>query len=136
MVQTGFWLGRRDWWVMATFDIDGERDLNEVYESLLSVGVSDYRAQEICRTLSQPNNGYTYTDYDGKYTLIYASRATSAEQMFDTIEHELNHAVEHISTYYGVNPKSEEASYLAGELGRLIWPAAAWVLCPRCRELR
>ena len=135
MVQTGFWIGNRDWWVMATLGVD-DGDLREVYEGLRSVGLSEQKVREVCDALSEPNNGYTYTDYDGKYTLIYASRATSAEQMFDTIEHELNHAVEHISSYYGVDPKSEEASYLAGELGRLIWPAAAWVLCPRCRELR
>lgn len=135
MVQTGFWIGNRDWWVMASLGVD-DGELRDVYEGLRSVGLSERKVREVCDALSEPNNGYTYTDYDGKYTLIYASRATSAEQMFDTIEHELNHAVEHISTYYGVNPKSEEASYLAGELGRLIWPAAAWVLCPRCRELR
>ena len=136
MVQTGFWLGRRDWWVMATFDIDGERDLNEVYESLLSVGVSDYKAQEICMTLSQPNYGYTLTDYVGKFSLVFISRATDASQMYDSIDHEKKHLVEHISNYYGVDPKSEESAYLSGELGRLIWPAAAWVLCPRCRESR
>lgn len=135
MVQTGFWIGNRDWWVMASLGVD-DGDLRDVYEGLRSVGLSERKVREVCDALSEPNNGYTYTDYDGKYTLIYASRATSAEQMFDTIEHELNHAVEHISSYYGVDPKSEEASYLAGELGRLIWPAAAWVLCPRCRESR
>lgn len=135
MVQTGFWIGNREWWVMASLGVD-DGDLRDVYEGLRSVGLSERKVREVCDALSEPNNGYTYTDYDGKYTLIYASRTTSAEQMFDTIEHELNHAVEHISSYYGVDPKSEEASYLAGELGRLIWPAAAWVLCPRCRELR
>lgn len=134
-MQTGFWIGNREWWVMASLGVD-DGDLRDVYEGLRSVGLSERKVREVCDALSEPNNGYTYTDYDGKYTLIYASRTTSAEQMFDTIEHELNHAVEHISSYYGVDPKSEEASYLAGELGRLIWPAAAWVLCPRCRELR
>ena len=131
MVQTGFWIGNRDWWVMASLGVD-DGDLRDVYEGLRSVGLPERKVREVCDALSEPNNGYTYTDYDGKYTLIYASRATSAEQMFDTIEHELNHAVEHISTYYGVDPKSEEASYLAGELGRLLWPAAAYVLCPAC----
>lgn len=131
MVQTGFWIGNRDWWVMASLGVD-DGDLRDVYEGLRSAGLSERKVREVCDALSEPNNGYTYTDYDGEYTLIYASRATSAEQMFDTIEHELNHAVEHISTYYGVDPKSEEASYLAGELGRLLWPAAAYVLCPAC----
>lgn len=66
----------------------------------------------------------------------FISRATDASQMYDSIDHEKKHIVEHISNYYGVDPKSEESAYLSGELGRLIWPAAAWVLCPRCRESR
>lgn len=134
MVQSGFYLGRRDWWVMTFFDIDGEEDLAEVYEALMASGCSDNGAQEACMVLSQWNKGYTWTDYDGRFSLIFTSKATSAEQMYDSISHECNHVVEHISTYYGVDPKSETAAYLSGELARLIWPAAAYVLCPRCRR--
>ena len=118
---------------MASIDINGREDIRDVYWSLLSVGCPDYKAREVCSTLSQPNTGYTYTDYDGRYTLIFVSKATSTSQMYDSLIHEQKHAVEHISEYYGVNPKSEEAAYLAGEIGRLLFPAAAYVLCPeRC----
>ena len=132
MVQTGFWIGRQDWWVMASLGIDGKEDLSEVHNALLSVGVPDYKVREVCMNLSVPNTGYTYTDYDGQFTLIFVSRATSPEQMYDSVDHEKKHAVEHISTFYGVDPKSEEAAYLAGELGRLLFPAVAMVVCPRC----
>ena len=116
---------------MATLDISDEDDLREVYESLLSVGCSDYEAREVCHTLSHPNTGYTLTDYDGKYSLIFISKATDASQMYDSIDHEKKHVVEHISSYYGVNPKSEEAAYLSGELGRLLFPAVSYVICPQ-----
>ena len=132
MVQTGFYLGRNDWWIMASIGIEDREDLRDVYEALLSIGAPDYKAQEVCMTLSQPNTGYTYTNYDGHYTLMFVSRATSGAQMYDTIDHEKKHVVEHISDYYGVDPKSEEAAYLAGEIGRLLFPAVAYVLCPRC----
>lgn len=135
MVQTGFYLGRNDWWIMASIGIDGRDDLREVYEALLSIGAPDNKAQEICMTLSQPNTGYTYTDYDCHYTLMFISKATSYAQMYDTLTHEQKHVVEHISNYYGVDPKSEEAAYLAGEIGRLLFPAAAYVLCPRCSRM-
>ena len=115
-----------------SFDIDGVKDLNEVYESLLSVGLPDYKAQEVCMTLSKPNSGYTLTDYLGKFSLVFIGRTFDASQMYDSIDHEKKHLVEHISNYYGVDPKSEESAYLSGELGRLIWPAAARVLCPKC----
>lgn len=129
MIQTGFHLGNRDWWVMATLDISTREDLNEVYEGLMSIGVPDYKVREICVTLSRPNTGYTLTDYDGKFSLMYISRTTDAAQAYDSLDHEKKHLVEHISNYYGVDPKSEEAAYLAGEIGRLIFPAAALVLC-------
>lgn len=132
MVQTGFYLGRNDWWIMASIGIEDREDLRDVYEALLSIGAPDYKAQEVCMTLSQPNTGYTYTNYDGHYTLMFVSRATSDAQMYDTIDHEKKHVVEHISDYYDVDPKSEEAAYLAGEIGRLLFPAVAYVLCPRC----
>lgn len=136
MVQTGFYLGRDDWWIMASIGIEDREDLRDVYEALLSIGAPDYKAQEVCMTLSQPNTGYTYTNYDGHYTLMFVSSATSDAQMYDTIDHEKKHVVEHISDYYGVDPKGEEAAYLAGEIGRLLFPAVAYVLCPRCNMLR
>lgn len=134
MVTTGFYIGNNDWFVMTTLDISDKEDLREVYESLLSVGCSDYKAREVCHTLSYPNTGYTLTDYERKYSLVFISRATDASQMYDSIDHEKKHVVEHISSYYGVNPKSEEAAYLSGELGRLLFPAVTYVLCPQCER--
>lgn len=132
MVQTGFWIGDRAWWVMASIDISGEKELNEVYESLLSVGCSDYKARKVCMTISNPNKGYTLSDYDGRYSLMFVGKATDPSELYDTIEHEKRHVEEHIGNYYGVDPKSEEAAYLAGEIGRLIFPAVAYVMCPKC----
>jgi len=132
MVTTGFWLGDRDWWIMASLGVSDTEDLNEVYKALLSVGCQDYKAREVCMTLSQPNRGYTLTDYEDKYSLMFVSRATSPEQMYDSIDHEKQHVIAHISKYYRVDPKSEEAAYLAGELGRLLFPAASYVVCPLC----
>ena len=136
MVTTGFYLGNRDWWVMCQLDVSTTDDLRDVHEALISVGCPDYKAREVCMTLSQPNRGYTLTDYEGRYSLMFIGRTTDASQMYDSIQHECKHVVEHISNYYGVDPKSEEAAYLAGELGRKLFPAVAYVLCPRCEHAR
>lgn len=44
--------------------------------------------------------------------------------------HEKRHVLAHIEYYYDVDPNSEEAAYLAGELGRLLFPAIAMSVCP------
>ena len=134
MIQTGFYIGDRDWWIMATLDIKGREDLNEVYQALLSCGCPNDEAQKACMVLSRKNSGYTLTSYDGGYTLIFASETSSPDEMFDTIIHEIKHAVEHISSYYDVDPKSEEAAYLQGEISRCIFPAVALVVCPKCHN--
>ena len=130
MIKAGFYIGRRDWWVMAYLGVDGVSDLNEVYEALLACGKPDYEAQEICMVLSRKNTGYTFSDLESHYSIIITSAATSAEEMFDSIVHELKHLTEHISSVYGLNPKEELSAYLQGEVGRKLFPAASFVLCP------
>ena len=134
MIQTGFWIGRRDWWIMASFNISGEKDLNEVYRALMACGCPDNEAQKACIVLSRKNSGYTFTDMEGQYTLMFASKADTPEQLFDTYDHELKHCVEHISSFYGVDSKSETAAYLQGEIAKKMFPAVAITVCPKCHH--
>ena len=134
MIQQGFHIGDRDWYVMCTYDIATDYDLREVKKALDALQCSKRVARKAIRTLSKRNTGLTFTSYDERLTLIFISHATMTEQMYDTIQHELKHAVEHISEYYGVNPRSERAAYLQGEIARQMFPAAAMVVCPECNH--
>lgn len=136
MIRQGFHIGDRDWWVMVFYDMRTERDLNEVYESLLAAGCESDRAQRACMTLSRWNCGYTYTNLQDHISVMCIGKATSAEQAFDTIMHELKHLVEHISDYYELDPKEELTAYLQGETGRIIFPAVALLTCPKCNNDR
>lgn len=130
MVKQGFSLGERDWYIMVYYDVSSRKDLQEVYETLVSAGCDEWRADEAYWVLSMWNKGYTFTNFHDHLTVSFMSKATSAEQMYDTIDHEQKHIVEHIGEYYGVDPKSEESAYLQGEIGRLMFPAIALVVCP------
>ena len=129
MIKQGFYIGDRDWWVMVYYGV-GENDLGEVYGTLIAAGCEDWRAQRACMNLSRKNTGYTFTNFIDHATFVFVSRTTSAEQMFDSIEHELKHIVEHISEYYGLDPKEELPAYLQGEVGRLMFPAVVMAVCP------
>ena len=48
--------------------------------------------------------------------------------------YETKHAVEHISSYYDVDPKSEQAAYLQGEISKKLFPAVAIAVCPKCHN--
>lgn len=131
MVTQGFSIGDRDWYVMVSYDIRTRHDLREVRKTLLSAGCPSYKADEACWVLSMWNKGYTFTNFRDHLTVSFMSKATSHGQMYDTISHERKHIVEHISEYYGVDPRSEESAYLQGEVARQMFPAAALVICPK-----
>lgn len=136
MVSQGFSIGDRDWYIMCFYDVRTRHDLREVRRTLLSAGCSPYKADEACWVLSMWNKGYTFTNVKDHLTISVMSKATSPEQMYDSIEHELKHIVEHIGEYYGVDPKGEESAYLQGEIGRQMFPAAAVVICPNNSTLQ
>ena len=132
MIQQGFHIGDRDWYIMVTYDIQTVGDLSEVEKSLLSVGCRVQTVRAAVDTLVEPDTGFTFTSFDNRLTLMFIGRATSAAQMYDTIQHELKHATEHISEYYHLDPKGERAAYLQGEIARQMFPAAALAVCPVC----
>lgn len=134
MIKQGFHIGNRDWWLMCYYDIATEHDLSEVREALQSSGLKEKKVREALRVLSNYNTGLTFTKFADAFTLVFISKASSAEQMYDTIQHETRHAANHIAEYYGLPLDGEEAAYLQGEIARQMFPAAAMVVCPKCHS--
>lgn len=134
MIQQGFSVGDRDWYVMCAYDIRTSSDLKEVRRTLLSAGCDEYKADEALSVLQMWNNGYTFTNFTDHLTIVCISKTTSAEQMYDSLQHELKHVTEHLSEYYGLDKSGETAAYLQGEIARMMFPAAAMLICPNCNH--
>lgn len=132
MIQQGFFVGNHKWYVMCAYDICTDYDKYRTCELLLASGCPKEDAEQAIDILSNYNSGFTYSNLNDRLSIMLCSHATSAEQMYDTIQHELKHIVEHISDYYKVSPKSEDAAYLQGEIARQMFPAAALLVCPKC----
>lgn len=128
MIEQGFHIGDRDWWVMVYYDVRTPDDLRKVEGALMASGCPDNSISEAIDNLRGWNRGYTFTNFNAKASVMVMSKATSPEQMFDSIVHELKHLAEHIGEYYGVDSTSELSAYLQGEVGRKMWPAAAMAL--------
>ena len=129
MILQGFHIGKKKWYVMVYYDVLTRGDLLEVKGAILSAGADEATADMAVDNLAYEDTGFTFSNLDRRLTVMLMSRASSAEQMYDTIQHELKHATEHISEFYGVDSKSEEAAYLQGEIARQMFPAAAMVVC-------
>lgn len=134
MIEQGFHIGNRDWWCMVYYNVRTDIDRERVKEALLAAGCPAYDVQKAVNNLAGYNSGYTFTNFNRRLTVIAIGKTTSAEQMFDSIVHEMKHLAEHLGEYFRVNPQSELSAYLQGEVGRQMWPAAALVLCPECHK--
>lgn len=132
MIQQGFTVGNHKWYVMCIYDITSKQDREKAVELLLTSGYPSDDIDKTLSVLSEDNCGFTFSDLNERFSVIIISHATSAEQMYDTIQHELKHVVEHISDYYDVDPKSEASAYLQGEIARNMFPVATFLVCPKC----
>ena len=105
----------RKWAVIFAYRINASA-LDEISSWLEALGCGDEQIAEACHVIMQPNTGFTFSNQDLK---MCVGNATSDEQWWDTLVHEIKHVQSHICSYYGVPEKSEEASYLIGYIMRL-----------------
>lgn len=136
MIEQGFSIGNRNWWVMVYYDVRTPEDLRKVEGALMASGCPINMLKPAIENLQGWNRGYTFSDLDKRTSVIVIGKAESASQMFDSIVHEMKHLAEHIGEYYGIDPREEQSAYLQGDVGRKMWPAAAMVLCPKCNHNR
>lgn len=136
MIEQGFSIGDRNWWVMVYYDARTPDDLRKVEGVLMASGCPEEMLIPAIKNLKRWNGGYTFSNLGERVSIIIIGKATDASQMFDSIVHEMKHLAEHIGEYYGIDPREELSAYLQGEVGRKMWPAAAMVLCPKCNHNR
>lgn len=66
------------------------------------------------------NEGFTYTNYNYRKSVVYIGKASSIAEYGDTFVHELRHLQQHIANYYNIPDNSEEAAYLIGDIAKRI----------------
>lgn len=78
------------------------------------------------------NTGLTYASRIERETVIVVSRASCAEEYFNSIVHEIAHAGVYTCDALGIELKSEEAAYFQGGLARDLFPCIKDFLCECC----
>lgn len=123
-----FNIGDDDWGIVLCYDYDVE-DYGRLWSIIRAFGMPDDKAQAAMGVLGKPDTGMTITSMEDMMSVMLISRATSDAEWFDSLIHEVKHVVEHISEFYRVDPKSEPAAYLQGEIGRQLFPLIMKKMC-------
>lgn len=76
--------------------------------------------------LANLDTGFTYSNYDKQCSIVVIHKASSIGEFINTFEHEKNHLEMHICEALDINPYSEEAAHMSGNLAQLILEEALY----------
>lgn len=122
------------WDVSVYYEVDC-KDTEMILSELKEIGCYGedlYKARRNIESCS-PNNGITFANLATKEMVVVFVQTTSAREFFNSIIHELHHSAEYIAKADNIPMVGEEISYIAGELGIMMWPMAKNLLCEDCR---
>lgn len=107
------------WAFIFAYNI-GEDNLDEIGEWIEALGASRKEIKRTQRLLQTPNKGFTFSKESLRMSVVCIGNATSLEQWWDTLSHEIDHLQDSIMQYYDVEAGTEDAAWLQGYIMRLI----------------
>lgn len=119
-----------DWECTIFYDATRD-DLPDVLHALRDIGCSrrHFFTAKASLQSGEPNKGFTISSSRARSSVMVIGFASSAEQFQNTFDHEKGHLARHICEADGIDPYGEEAQYLAGAIGQMMWRAAQNYIC-------
>lgn len=112
-----FKIRKYDWDVVIYYTVD-EKQKTEIVTELKELQPDKETFEKLERNLmnSELDTGFIYSSFYKKFSLIVIHKASSIGEFVNTFEHEKNHLEMHICEALDINPYSEEAAVLSGEI--------------------
>lgn len=120
-MQTEYIDVKGKWGIVVCYDLM-RRDVHEMRALMEAIGMEDEEIDGALRTLLyHKNTGMCVTQPALAMSLVFVGEATSEDQWWDTMAHEiLDHAKVAILDFYHVPLRSEDSAWLTGFLMRKI----------------
>lgn len=107
------------WAFIFAYDIS-EEDFDEIGEWIEALGAKPREIRRTKELLRRLNKGFTFSSSGLRMSVMVIGGATSLEQWWDTVSHEIDHLQDAVMEYYGVEHGTEDAAWLQGYIMRLI----------------
>lgn len=120
-MRQNFKIENYDWNVIIYYTIN-DTERREIIDMLEGLNCDNTTLESITSNLSKASldTGFAYSNYDKQCSVIVIHKASSIGEFVNTLEHEKNHLEMHICEALDINPYSEEAAHLSGDLAQLI----------------
>ena len=112
-----FKIRKYDWDVEIYYTVD-EKQKTEIVTELKELQPDKGTFEKLERNLmnAELDTGFIYSSFYKQYSIIVIHKASSIGEFVNTLVHEKNHLEMHMCEALDINPYSEEAAILSGEM--------------------
>ena len=134
MIRQTIYLGNYDWTVRVYYAVTSVWS-GRILDDLAGMGCGGVDYERARRNLESYNlnTGLTFSSARFHESLMVIGLTSSPEEFASTYDHEKGHLARQICQAFGIDPYGEEAQYLAGDIGKKMFPIAKKFLCEHCR---
>ena len=109
-------------WSVEVFIILSHADPKVILDAVKRAGGSSKVLESAHANLMEDfNSGFTYSSSKYRRSIMVVNRSSSMEEFINTYNHEKNHVEMHICEELGIDPYSEEAAYLSGNMAQQLF---------------
>jgi len=106
-------------WSVEVFIILSQPNIEDIMSAVEHAGGSQKVLKQAYANLMEDyNSGFTYTSSKYRKSIMVVNRSSSMEEFINTYNHEKNHVEMHMCEELGIDPYSEEAAYLSGNMAQ------------------
>ena len=126
-MRQSFKIKKYNWSIVIYYTVNDEES-KEIIDKLEDLHCNSKTLESIKRNLedAKVDTGFAYSSYNKQYSIVVIHKASSIGEFINTFEHEKNHLEMHICEALDINPYSEEAAHMSGNLAQLILEEALY----------
>lgn len=135
MIVQEFYLSRVGWSVRVYYSVTCYY-LYEILNSLREIGCKGKRYEDAYRQLyhCDLDTGLTYSNTRTRESVMVIATSSSAAEFNNSLQHEQRHLERHICEALDIDPNSELAAYIAGDIAKAMFSHAKHLMCDECRK--
>lgn len=118
-----------NWSIDIYYSVNND-EIQDIITELKEYNCNKSTLESITNNLNNKclDTGFAYSSYNDNKSIIVIHKASSIGEFINTFEHEKNHLLMHICEALDINPYSEEAAHLNGDLSQQILEEALYTI--------
>lgn len=120
-IRQNFELRDYDWHIFVYYTVNEEYK-REVLDMLEGFKCDEEVLKAVYKNMEDAceDTGFTYSSFRSRCSVMVIHKASSIGEFINTFEHEKNHLEMHMCEALDINPYSEEAAHMSGDLAQTI----------------